>query len=267
MATRCRYGDRVSHHPYLDGPRPLALAHRGGALLPENDGIENTLAAFENAVRLGYSYLETDVHTSRDGVVYAFHDVHLGRLTGHDADLFDLSSAEIDRLRVGSEPIPRLADLLDAFPTCRFNVDVKSDGAVEPAVRVVAAAAAAERVCLASFSGTRLRRLRRLCPDAARSASPAEIAWVRLGPLVALRRIATRAGANCVQVPERRGPVTVVTRSFVEHAHDLGLEVHVWTVDDAADMERLLDLGVDGLVTDRPDVLRDVLTARGEWRP
>ena len=256
----------VSSHPYLDATLPLALAHRGGALLPVNGGLENTLAAFTNAVALGYRYLETDVHASRDGVVYAFHDEHLGRLTGVDTPLADLTAEEVDAVRVvGKEPVPRLATLLEAFPHARFNIDVKSDAAVVPTVEVLRAAGAQERVCLASFSGRRLAHLRRLCPEAARSAGPLEVAALRLGPVTAIRRYAARRGVHCLQVPVRRGPVTIVTPRFVRHAHATGLQVHVWTVDDPDEMRYLLDIGVDGIVTDRPDVLRDVLTERGAW--
>jgi glycerophosphoryl diester phosphodiesterase len=256
----------VAPHPYLDAPLPLALAHRGGAGLPANDGIENTLTAFRNAVALGYVFLETDVHVSADGVVYAFHDDHLGRMTGVETPIADLTSAEIDRTPVaGREPVPRLADLLATLPDARFNIDVKADGAVGPTVEVVEAAGAASRVCLASFSGRRLLRLRRLCPDAARSAGPLEIAALKLGPVRWVRRLAARRGVDCLQVPVRRGPLTVVTPRFVRRAHDTGLQVHVWTVDDPAEMRHLLEIGVDGIVTDRPDVLRDVLTERGTW--
>jgi glycerophosphoryl diester phosphodiesterase len=256
----------VATHPYLDAPLPLALAHRGGALLPANGGLENTLPAFRNAVSLGYRYLETDVHVSRDRVVYAFHDEHLGRLTGVDTPIADLVAEEVDAVRVvGKEPVPRLGDLLEAFPDARFNIDVKADAAVEPTVEVVRAHGAEERVCLASFSDARLARLRRLCPEAARSAGPVEVAALRLGPVRWVRRLAARRGVHCVQVPVRRGPVRVVTPGFVRQAHATGLQVHVWTVDDPDEMRHLLDLGVDGIVTDRPDVLRDVLTARGEW--
>jgi glycerophosphoryl diester phosphodiesterase len=253
-------------HAYLDAPLPLALAHRGGALLPANGGLENTLPAFRNAVALGYRYLETDVHVSRDGVVYAFHDEHLGRLTGVDTPIANLVAEEVDAVRVvGQEPVPRLETLLETFPEARFNIDVKADAAVGPTVDVIRAAGAEHRVCLASFSGARLQRLRRLCPEAARSAGPLEVAALRLGPLLWVRRLAARRGVHCVQVPVRRGVVRVVTPGFVRRAHETGVQVHVWTVDDPDEMRYLLGIGVDGIVTDRPDVLRDVLIERGAW--
>lgn len=257
---------RRSTHPYLDAPLPLAMAHRGGALLAENVGIENTTAAFSHAVDLGYRYLETDVHVSADGVVYAFHDEHLGRMTGVDAPIAALTSREVDRALVdGREPVPRMEHLLEAFPAACFNIDVKSDEAVGPTVRLLHRARAAERVCLASFSDRRLARLRRACPEAAASAGPVDVATMRLAPLELLRRTVTARGVDCLQVPVRRGPVTVVTPQLVERCHDLDLQVHVWTVDDPGQMRYLLDVGVDGLVTDRPDLLRDVLIERGAW--
>lgn len=256
----------VSPHPFLDAA-PLAIAHRGGALLPANEGIENTAAAFSNAVALGYRYLETDVHVSADGVVYAFHDADLHRTVGIEARLEDLPSGQVDEALVaGREPLPRLGDLLEEFPDAHFNIDVKSDRAVEPTAAVVNASGVADRVCLASFSQSRLLRLRELCPDAARSAGPTEVAALRYGPLRAVRALVSRHGVDCVQIPVRRGPARLVTRGMVRHAHALGVQVHVWTVDAADEMTRLLDLGVDGIVTDRPDVLKDVLIDRGTWR-
>ena len=153
-------------YPFLDSPAPLALAHRGGALLPANHGIENTLVAFGHAVDLGYRYLETDVHVSRDGVVYAFHDADLTRMAGTASAFRDLDSAGIDDIRVGGrEPVPRLVELLEAFPEARFNIDVKADDAVDPTLDVLRRTDALDRVCLASFSEDRLHRLRAAAPS------------------------------------------------------------------------------------------------------
>ena len=252
---------------FLDGPTPLAFAHRGGALLPANDGIENTLTAFRNAVELGYRYLETDVHTSLDGVVYAFHDIGLTRMTGTVSAFRDLDSAGIDAILVGGrEPIPRLADLLEAFPDARFNIDVKADDAVEPTLAVLRDADALDRVCLGSFSAERLTRLRAAVPTVPTCFSNTEIALLRFAPFRWLRAYGKRHGGACVQVPPRHGRITVVTRGLVRRAHAIGVPVHVWIIDDPAEMRYLLDIGVDGLMSDRVDVLRDVLGERGEWR-
>jgi glycerophosphoryl diester phosphodiesterase len=252
---------------FLDSPTPLAFAHRGGARLAANDGIENTILAFQNAVDLGYRYLETDVHTSLDGVVYAFHDIELTRMTGTVSAFRDLDSGAIDAIMVGGrEPIPRLAHLLETFPEARFNIDVKADDAVEPTLAVLRDTGALDRVCLTSFSAERIRRLRDGAPTVPTCFTPGEIALLRFAPFRRLRALGKRRGGDCVQVPFRRGAVTVVTRGFVARAHAIGVPVHVWTVDDPAEMRYLLDIGVDGLMSDRVDVLRDVLRERGEWR-
>ena len=256
----------LTKYPYFDHPAPLAMAHRGGALLPGLEGLENSMAAFRAAVELGYTYLETDVHASSDGVVYAFHDSDLSRLGGSPEGISDLSSERVDAVRLmDHEPIPRLTTLLDALPDARLNIDVKSDHALEPTLRTLREAGALDRVCLASFSDARLRRIRRLEPDVATSAGPREVAAVVLGPVRAVRSLAVRSGAVCLQVPQRRGPIPVVTPRLVRHAHDLGMAVHVWTVDDPDEMRSLLRTGVDGIVSDRPDLLRQVLIETGNW--
>lgn len=260
-------GVDLSSFTYFDASTPLALAHRGGALLPANDGIENSLHAFQNAVDLGYRYVETDVHCSSDGVVYAFHDDNLERLTGDSSAIGDISSQTIDQARIGGrEPIPRMGDLLDALPLARFNIDIKADAAVDPTLDLIEARGAEGRVCFASFSDQRLQRVRARLPHAASSFSPKEVARLKLAVSPLGQAYGVRRGGLCAQVPHRQGPITVVTRRFVKRAHSLGLQVHVWTVDEPDEMNHLLDLGVDGLVSDRIDVLKDVLTARGQWK-
>lgn len=252
---------------YLDAPTPLPIAHRGGAKLPANAGLENTLVAFRNATELGYRFLETDVHASRDGVVFAFHDETLDRVTDQQGAIAELSADEVRGARIGgSEPVPELSELLKAFPQARFNIDVKSDHAVEPTLDVLRSHDALARVCLAAFSGKRLSRIRELEPAVATSLAPNEVALLRLAPLAALQSLGARRGAVCVQVPRTRYGITVVNSAFVRRAHACGLQVHVWTIDDASAMTELLGLGVDGIVTDRPDRLRDVLHERGEWK-
>ncbi|MCW2747303.1 MAG: hypothetical protein JWP10_445 [Nocardioidaceae bacterium] len=257
----------VAAHPYLGADVPLALAHRGGAKYAPNAGIENTIAAFRNALDLGYRYLETDVYVSSDGVVYAFHDHDLARLTGHAGGIETLTSEEIDQVLVaGSEPIPRLADVLQAFPEARFNIDFKSAKAVKPTVQVVADHHAQGRVCFASFEYARLRRARLMASWAATSASPVEIALVKVSPVRWIRSIARKHGVVAFQVPHRRHGITIVTPTFIRRAHELGIQVHVWTIDDREEMSHLLDLGVDGIVTDRIDILKELLVSRGQWK-
>ncbi|MFS8477803.1 MAG: glycerophosphodiester phosphodiesterase family protein [Micromonosporaceae bacterium] len=245
--------------PYLDAPRPLAFAHRGGAAV----GDENTVAAFERALALGYRYLETDVQATADGVAVVFHDADLARMAGRHDRVDALRWADLATVRIrGEAAVPRLDDLLDGWSDVRFNVDVKAHGAVGPTVETLRRTAAHDRVLLASFSDTRLARLRRAVgPAVATSLATREVARLRFG---ALRRLP--AGVVAAQVPVRYGPVRVVDRRFIARAHRLGLQVHVWTVDDPAEMHDLLDLGVDGIMTDHPEVLRQVYLDRGVWR-
>lgn len=251
----------------LQLPRgPLAIAHRGGAGLPANEGIENSLRAVAHAAELGYQYIETDVQASGDGVAFVLHDADLARVAGRDVAVGDLTAADVRALTLsGGESIPTLAELLEEFPALRFNIDLKSDAVVGPAVAVLRAAGAAGRVVLAAFSHRRLVRVRRLLPGVATSASPAEIAALRFGRLP----LAARAGAVAFQVPihttVRGRRVRIVTDSFIARAHAREQQVHVWTIDDADTMRMLFAQGVDGIVADRIDVLRDVLAEQGHW--
>ncbi len=251
-------------HPFLDHPGPLAFAHRGGAA----DGLENTLTAFRRAVDLGYRYLETDVHATSDGVLVAFHDATLDRVTDASGAIADLPWREVRRARVaGLEPVPLFEELLDAFPQARFNVDVKVAAAVDPLVTAIARADAWDRVCVGSFSQARVARARALAgPGLATSLGTRGVAALRLLSYGGrgLPAFGARA-AVCVQVPETHAGVRVVDRTFLRAAHRRGLQVHVWTVNDRDRMAALLDLGVDGIMTDHIETLRAVLTERGAW--
>jgi glycerophosphoryl diester phosphodiesterase len=254
--------------PFLDdGPPVLAFAHRGGAEHPELVRRENTRAAFAHAVSLGYDYLETDVHVTRDGVLVAFHDPVLDRVTGEAGSVEDLDSAELAAIRVGgTEPVPTLASLVTEFPLARFNIDLKSARAVGPLAELVRAQGLHDRVLVGSFSGRRLRRFRRLAgPRVPTAASPGEVAAYAALP-ARLALLLTRGAPAALQVPYRVGPLTVASSRLVRRAHAAGLAVHVWTIDDEAEMGLLLDRGVDGLMTDRTDILRDVLRRRGLWQ-
>jgi glycerophosphoryl diester phosphodiesterase len=245
--------------PYLAGP-PLAFAHRGGA----GDWPENTLPAFGGAVALGYRHLETDVHLTADGVLLAFHDDTLDRVTDREGVIAELPWSEIRHARVdGREPIPLLEDLLGTFPDVCVNIDPKHDRSVDPLAEVIERTNAIDRVGIGSFSDRRIARLRaRFGPRLCVSLGPRGIARLRS----ASYRVPTgRFDADCVQVPPRARGVALVDERFVRTAHRHGLQVHVWTIDDPDEMTRLLDLGVDGLMTDRPAVLKDVLLSRGQW--
>ncbi len=255
-------------YPFFDnGGLPLAMAHRGGALTGDNAGIENSMVAFASAVALGYRYVETDVHATADGVVIAFHDATLDRVTDLTGSVADLPYEDVRRALIGGrEAVPLLSEILTSWPGLGVNIDCKGWGAIEPLSRVISQHRAWDRVCVASFSPLRLNRLRaRLGSRVATSYSPVGISGLRLLPTYRLRWLAAGHGGVAAQVPSSAGSLRIVTRSFVDRLHELGKQVHVWTVDDPQEMAELLDLGVDGIITDRADLLREVYTARGIW--
>jgi glycerophosphoryl diester phosphodiesterase len=259
---------RASDYPYFDNDgRPIAFAHRGGSLTGDTSRLENTMAAFQVAVDLGYRYVETDVHATRDGVLVAFHDPTLERTTDAEGLISDLSYEELSAVKIGGkEAIPRLSDLFTTWPELRVNIDAKSAASVTLLARAIEEHRAWDRVCVASFSAVHLRLLRKLLgPRVATSYSALGAAALRLLPTAFLRRLAVGHVGQAAQVPVRRGPIEVVTPSFLDHAHALGKQVHVWTINEPAEMNRLLDLGVDAVVTDRIDTLREVYRSRGVW--
>jgi glycerophosphoryl diester phosphodiesterase len=247
-----------SRFPFLEAGRPIAFAHRGAA----PDGLENTLAAVQRIVGLGFDYLETDVRASQDGVALLLHDARLNRTTDRTGAVAGLPWAEIARARVGGrEPVPRLDDLLGSYPDLRINLDVKTPSAVVPLVEAVRRTGAIDRVCIGSFHDRLIPAVRahlgeRLCT----SLGPRAILALRLGTL----RTTT---AGCAQVPPGLGRIRVLDQRFLAAAHGLGLSVHAWTINDTAEMNRLLDLGVDGIMSDDAPGLRDVLIARQAWTP
>jgi len=245
----------------------LALAHRGGGQWEPNRGVENTMAAFARAVALGYRYIETDLQATRDGDLVCFHDPTLERLTGQPGRMADLTSAEVAQLRVGGEPIAFFAGVTEAFPEVNFNADLKTEQAIEPLVRLIADQRLADRILVDSFSQYRLSRFRALTRGRVPTAmAPPGVAWTVFVPFIS-RVIASPAVAVQVPVtyPIGRATVPVVTAAVVARVHAAGKVIHVWTIDDPAEMERLIDLGVDGIVTDRPDLLKAVLQRRGLW--
>ena len=253
---------------FLDHPRPHAFAHRGGAA----HAPENSWTAFERAVKLGYAYLETDARATSDGKLMAFHDRTLDRVTDASGPIGSRTFREVSALRVaGSEPIPLIEDLLGAWPDVRFNIDLKDEPSITLLAGVLRRTGAWDRVCVTSFSGSRLRAARGLLDrPVCMATSPAVIAAVRYTIGAAspgrqaglLARRLAQWQVRCAQVP-----AWMASGSFVRRAHALGLDVHVWTINDRAEMSRLLDLGADGIMTDDIETLREVLIERGQWRP
>ena len=248
-------------HPFLKHNTPLAFAHRGGA----SDAPENTMPAFQRAIDLGYIYLETDVHATKDGVLLAFHDDDLSRTCGRPGLISELNYAEIKDARVrGTEPIPLLDELIATWPHAHINIDCKSDQALSPLTERLARGDVFDRVCIGSFSDKRLNSLReqfgeKLCT----SMGPRDVTKLRLGSWV--RRSGKFHNIHAAQVPVSQGPLTIVDKSFIQAAHNAEIQVHVWTIDKPDEMEYLLNLGVDGIMTDKPLVLKQILQKKNLW--
>lgn len=257
-------------HPYLDGPHPRAYAHRGWHT---GGGLENTMAGFVRAVDEGFSYLELDVHASADGVAVVHHDATLDRTTDGAGRIALLHSGALADVRVGGvEPVPLLADVLAALPDARVTIELKSAAAVDAVLAVLERLDAWHRVCLGAFDERRLVRARRLggarlCTSMGQASAIGlrSRAWLDALPAPLSLLPAPPFAGQLAQLPHRFGPLTVVDDRLIAAAHAAGREVHVWTVDDPAEMVGLLDAGADGLLTDRPDLLRDVLRSRGAW--
>jgi len=247
-------------HPFLDHPRPLAIAHRGGGLEHE----ENTMPAFAHAVGLGFTHLELDVHATSDGAVVVHHDATLARMTGDPRAIGTLTWAELRGLRThGGAALPLLSEVLEAFPDAFINIEAKSDAAVAPLIQLVRKMGVLDRIGMGNFNPARMRRLRAaLGPGLCWSPGHLGV----LGLWLAGHGLPFRAPFAMVQVPARFKGIAVVTPGFIAAAHARKIAVQVWTVDTRPEMERLLDMGVDALMTDRPRLLRAVMVARGQWR-
>jgi glycerophosphoryl diester phosphodiesterase len=292
--------------PYFD-IIPTPIAHRGFTfVVPDgsgglrSNGLENSMTAFQAAVDLGYEYVETDIHGSRDGVAVISHDHTLDRTTDHKGEINKLDWAEIQQAKIcpfigpdqaatapldrksasslprvanGTEPIPRLDDLLAAWPNLRVNIHLKSDDAAAPVAEVIERFKAHDRVGLTSFSSPRRKYCESLLSKpVAAGAGTAEMFEITAGAHLhtpSLIRAALHA-VDCVQiyVGDEQAALhsVIVDREMVSVMHDAGKFVHVWTPNDPVEFNRLLDLGVDGIITDRADLLKQVLADRGQWR-
>lgn len=250
-----------------DGVRwPVAFAHRGFS----RDGLENSMQAFKDAAALGFGYVETDVHTTSDGVVVLFHDETLDRVTDGHGAIKDHTYAELQQVKIGGrEPIPTLDELLTALPEACINIDIKDAFSILPLKDVLDRHDAYDRVCITAFSDKRLLAFQALLSDRGPTNSAG---MLRVGAFVVLGRLGLDwplrwilRGIDALQVPVKYGRIRIVTARSVARAHRLGLQMHVWTVNEAAVMTELLDLGVDGVMTDRADLLAEIMQERGFW--
>lgn len=252
-----RRPDVVRGWEYLGAPLPRVIAHRGLAL----SAPENTIEAFRAALAAGATHLETDVQLSADGVAVLAHDPDLTRLIGRTTGIDALTIGELGEIDLGGGAhVPTLAAALAEFPTALFNIDVKASGAEDATARAIIEAEAGPRVLVTSFSGRRRRRTIAGVPSAATSASPIGVALAALGAALGARWLVRRAlrGIDAVQVPPRFGRLPLVTGRFVRAVHAVGVEVHVWTINEPSGMRAMFAGGVDGIVTDRCDIARQI---------
>ena len=257
----------------LDTPHPLAIAHRGSRLLWP----ENTITAFSGAYDLGFRWFETDLHLTADGIIVCFHDDTLDRTTSGSGYVWDRTLGELSAIDAGYQhqmdgafpfrdqgvAIPTLEEVVTVFPDTSIVVDLKQDGLTPALTALVERLDLWDRLVVGSFSDRRLREFREATGDRVATST---------GPIAAVKALAGalllgRAPKSCdaVQLPRRQSGIPVITKRSVRGFLAGGYDVHVWTINDPAEMSLLLDWGVNGLITDRPDLLKEVLSGRGEW--
>ena len=244
----------MSIHPYLNVSGVAISAHRGGSI----EAPENTIESFVYSLEIGSSYIETDVQLSSDGIPYIFHDDDLSRLFGKDIIFNSLHSDEINKLMLFDKyKIPTLESTLIKFPNTLFQIDVKTDEVVLPALEVIKKTNSINNVCIASFSSKRLKQVHDLYPEICLSMGPNEVLKLLLASYGLYKK---KVPGNCLQIPIYQYGIKLVTRRFIRYIHEIGLKIHVWTINDEDTMQKLIDLGVDGIITDRPKALKDLLS-------
>jgi glycerophosphoryl diester phosphodiesterase len=235
---------------FFDTDRPLVFAHRGGCAL----GPENTITAFDRGLAAGADGLELDVHLSSDGVVVVHHDETLDRTTSGAGPLAARTAAELGELDAGDGGgVPLLRDVLRRYPTTPIIIELKVDSAAmgRAVAETVADARAVDRVCVGGFGARGVAAAREAVPGIATSASHLEVRWALYRSWIHWPTRGVPYGG--FQIPETAQGHRIVSPRFVRHARAAGLKVQVWTVDDEADMRRLLQWGVDALISNRPD--------------
>ena len=246
----------TTDHPFFDHDGPIPLAHQGGG----GEETENSPAAFANAARLGYRHLDIDLQATSDGVLVAHHDDTLERLFGLPDAIADLTWERVAELRLpDGQPLARFDELVEAHPDALWNIELKDDGSIGPTIDLLRGRAMDRRVCLNTFNDLRMARIRRAAADLrpAYSTPVAVTLWLKAASYV--RFLPFRTSAHATQAPVEDRGIKVLDRRYVERAHRAGLVVIAWTIDEVDEMQRLLDLGVDGILTDEPTALMSLL--------
>ncbi|MBD3160284.1 MAG: hypothetical protein GF309_16010 [Candidatus Lokiarchaeota archaeon] len=256
---------------------PLIMAHRGDPTC----AIENTLSSISSAVQLGVDVVEIDIRMTRDGKLVLFHDETLERLTGIGKPVEAMVLDEIQQIRLGSESepdeqreenqmflhrIPSLDQVFQHFPRTKFNMDIKSENPKAPEILadIISQYNKEQEVIVASFHAKQISYFREMCPEIVTAAHPNEVYRFLFGSkLRLLSLLARNTEYDALQVPPKQGPITVVDKRFLAEAHKRDIEVHVWTINEESEMERLTMLGVDGIFTDYPEKMFNVLNQLG----
>jgi glycerophosphoryl diester phosphodiesterase len=243
-------------YPYLSPALPRIFAHRGFAAAPGL--IENTLPAFIAALDLGATHIESDIQVTKDGVAVLFHDDDLSRVAGLPQKISEIDSEQLLAIDLGGGArVPTLREALTALPNARFNLDLKVWAAVGPAVELILELGAQERVLLASFSDSRrAKAVRELGSSVASSAGSTRVLGLWFAAKLRLDWLINRLAGpvQALQIPTNQGSIRLDSPDFIALMKAAGLELHYWTINDAAEMLRLIELGADGIVTDRTDI-------------
>ena len=245
-------------HPFFQDFNFYGFVHRGG----DEVETENTYEAFRYSSDLGFIFMETDVQITKDGHVVIFHDADLRRMAGVNKKIHELSLDEVSSIElIDGGKIPLLSSILESFPNLRFNIDIKVEDAVESTVDIIKKMNRLDSTCLASFSSKRLEKIRELAgPKACTSSGQMEIFNLICRSIGITTR---KTNSDCAQIPTSQWGIPILTKRFIAKAHQEGKLVHIWTIDDENEMYKLIDFGVDGLMTDKPSVLKKALQLKG----
>ena len=242
---------------YLNYNGLAVMAHRGGSL----EAPENTIESFKYAIEIGSDIIETDIQLSSDGVPYIFHDDDLKRIPGIEKNFNDLLASEIDELNIfGDFKIPTLEETLKQFPDTKFQIDFKTDEVVDPAIEIINKLPHVKKnLCVASFSSQRLQKIKSKLSDVTYSMGPHEVLKLLLKSFGIYRG---EVGGDCLQIPIYRYGIKIVTKRFVDFCKRENIKISVWTINSTEEMDYLIDLDVDGIITDKPKALINLLASR-----
>jgi glycerophosphoryl diester phosphodiesterase len=238
----------------------LAFAHRGG----NEFAPENSFRAFKSAVDIGYKYLETDVHLTKDGFLIAFHDDTLDRVTDKSGLIRDLTLSEIKKAKIaGTEEIPLLSELLNSFTDCFFNIDCKVDETVQPLINLINNKDFINRVCIGSFSQKRINFIRKsLGKEVKTSMGPAEVI---LSKFLSYTSLGYNFKSSYTSIPIRRYGINLLDERNINYLKSNNQKVIAWTINDEDQMKMLINIGIDGIMTDNLTLLKKVLIEESLW--